>query len=108
MQKESTYLHLLAMHHESLPQMKGCLNVENVGKAKISVKFFLDLKAFQNQKKIIFVLKFVQNYYIDQNLAKVFHKTPKTANFSLSTFYFSKFSAMKIFSFIPKNHIFSS
>ena len=39
---------------------------------------------------MIFVPKLVQNYYIDQNLAKFFHKTPKNSVFFLKNLYFLK------------------
>ena len=61
---------------------------------KISKKFPEIFSTFSKPKKtIIFVTKLVQNDYIDQNLVKFSHKTPKNDHFSLKTLNFSKFSA---------------
>ena len=73
--------------------------------SKISEKFPEILSTFSKSiKTYIFVQKLVQNHYIDQNLAKFSHKTPKNGQFFLKIPYFSKFSAPsapKIWSFIP-------
>ena len=56
-------------------------------------KFVKIFQLFQNRKiDIIFELKLVQNLFIDQNLVKFSPKSKKTANFSLKTAIFSKFS----------------
>ena len=73
---------------------------------KISKKFPEIFSTFSKSKKtIIFVTKLVQNDYIDQNLVKFSHKTPKNDHFSLKTLNFSKFSAPsapKIWSFMSQ------
>ena len=56
-----------------------------------------------------FVAKLVQYDYIDQNLAKFSHKSPKNVHFVLKTLNFSKFSAPsapKTWSVISKKPIF--
>ena len=74
--------------------------------SKISEKFPEILSTFSKSiKTFIFVPKLVQNHYIDQNLAKFSHKTPKNGQFFLKIPYFLKFSAPsapKIWSFIPQ------
>ena len=63
---------------------------------------------FQNRKTVIFLTKLVQNYYIDQNLAKFSHKTPKTSFFSLKPSVFQNFRRLwyQIFGVLcPKNPI---
>ena len=73
---------------------------------KISKKFPEIFSTFSKSKKtIIFVTKLVQNDYIDENLVKFSHKTPKNGQFFLKTPNFSKFSAPsapKIWSFMSQ------
>ena len=64
--------------------------------SKISEKFPEILSTFSKSiKTFIFVPKLVQNHYIDQNLAKFSHKTPKTANFSLKSLIFQNFRRLR-------------
>ena len=71
---------------------------------KIFWKISWDFSTFPKVKKtIIVVSKLVRNHYIDQNLAKFFHRTKKTSRFFLKNLNFSKFSAppaSKIWSFM--------
>ena len=62
--------------------------------SRISEKISEIFSTFSKSKKtIIFVTKLVRNEYIDQNLVKFSHETPKNGQFSLKTLNFSQFSA---------------
>ena len=52
---------------------------------KISKKFSWICTAFQNRKKLHFVLKLMRIRNIDKNLAKISLKTPKSSNFAFKS-----------------------
>ena len=70
--------------------------------SKIFKNLFNNIKI---EKTIILVPKLVWNHYINENLAKFTHKTPKNVQFSLKALNFSQFSAPsapKIWSFMSQ------
>ena len=58
-------------------------------------KIYRIFSTFSGSKKktVNLVPKLVENHYIDQNLAKLFHKTPKNRKFFLENLNFLRFSA---------------
>ena len=63
---------------------------------KISRKFPEIFSTFSKSKKtIIFVTKLVRNDYIDQNLVKFSHKTPKNDHFPLKPLIFQNFRRLR-------------
>ena len=76
----------------------------------ISRKYHEIFKTFSKSKKItIFVPKSVQNHYIDENLAKFSHKTPKNSQIFLKNLIFPNFrrlGAPKIWILCPENPFF--